>query len=263
MKKIVLLLCLISLVISQSSAKNINQLVKEARNGKAEAYKALAICYRDGDRLCKSWLNMLCMYEIYCLKTGREVGDIVKEVNDDHPFRLLTDILYMTSFDDKTRQHLSRIRSIVPIEAQAIDVMEQLLIEGVSLEALGEMNKLAEEGSELAAVYLGSYYQESEEMECCIDCYDRLAERYPIFYLLSGEKYIERYHDDGDFANVQKAIDYYYMADRHGMLTPKYAYGLLSIYDYFGKQGMIDNSRREEARLKRIAKTNIEIMNSR
>ena len=231
MKKIVLLLCLISLVISQSSAKNINQLVKEARNGKSEAYKALAICYRDGDRLCKSWLNMLCMYEIYCLKTEQEVGDIVKEVNDDHPFRLLTDILYMTSFDDKTRQHLSRIRSIVPIEAQAIDVMEQLLIEGVSLEDLCEMNKL--------------------------------AERYPIFYLLSGEKYIERYHDDGDFANVQKAIDYYYMADRHGMLTPKYAYGLLSIYDYFGKQGMIDNRRREEARLKRIAKTNIKIKNSR
>lgn len=255
MKKIVLVLCLVSLVICQSSAKNISQLVKEARNGKAEAYKSLAICYRDGDRLSKSWLNMICMYEIYCLKTGGEVGDIVKELNEGHPFRLLTDILYMTSFDDKAKQHLSKMRSVAPIEAQTIDVVEQLLTEDVSPEVIGEMNKLVDEGSELAAVYLGIYYQESEGADCCIDCYDKLAERYPIFYLLLGEKYIERYHDDGDFTGIQKAIDYYYMADQYGMLTPKYAYGLLSIYDYFGKQGMIDISRREEVRLKRIAKT--------
>ena len=255
MKKIVTVLYLVMLGLVPISAQNIDRLVKQARKGKTAAYESLAICYRDGEGLEKSGLNMLCIYEIYCLKTGRKVRDIVICMNDHHPYRLLTDILYMSSYDDTAKAYLDKIREVDPIEAQAIDVTSVLFSEDVSADIVEEMSDLADKGSELAAVYLGAYYQE-QDMTSTVErenCYERLAEKYPIFYLLSGEVYIMKYHDEGGFANVQKAVEYYYKADSYGMLTPKYAAGLLSIYDYFGKNGVLGVSKRELKRLKRIA----------
>ena len=42
--------------------QRVQNLIQQARQGDVEAYKSLALCYRDGDGVEKSWLNMLCMY---------------------------------------------------------------------------------------------------------------------------------------------------------------------------------------------------------
>lgn len=66
MRRVVTIVCLIFALVSSASGQNVRKLVRQARQGNVQAYESLAICYRDGVKLEKSWINMLCMYEIYC-----------------------------------------------------------------------------------------------------------------------------------------------------------------------------------------------------
>lgn len=68
-------------------------LVQQARNGDADAYKSLAVCYRDGYGVEKSWLNMICMCANYCNKTGENFNNVVELFEEGHPFRKVTEIL--------------------------------------------------------------------------------------------------------------------------------------------------------------------------
>lgn len=43
-------------------------LVQQARSGDADAYKSIAVCYRDGDGVEKSWLNMIVCMQIIATK---------------------------------------------------------------------------------------------------------------------------------------------------------------------------------------------------
>lgn len=255
MKRISVIFCLVLILISTASAQNIDRLIRQAQSGKAEAYKSLTIAYRDGSNLKKSWLNMLCMYEIYCLKTNGQVYDIVASLDTDDPFRMLTDILYMQDYNDAAKAWHSKLREVSPIEAEAIDAAVLIMGEGNSPEALDVMWNLALRGSELAAIYVAAYYEDAEDTSRQEECYTQLAMSFPVFYLLLGDLYVERYHERGDFTDVRKALDCYYRADDCGMLTPRYANGLLALYDYFGGKGMLDVRRKEISRLKKIAET--------
>ena len=42
--------------------------------------------------------------------------------------------------------------------------------------------------------------------------------------------------------------------DKHGMLSHKYAYALLHIYEYFGKKGMLQSNEEEISRLAKLSK---------
>ena len=255
MKRISVIFCLVLTVIGSASAQNIDRLIRQAQSGKAEAYKSLAIAYRDGSNLKKSWLNMLCMYEIYCLKTNSRVGDIVADLDADDPFRMLTDILNMQDYNDAAKALHSKLREVSQIEAEAIDAVALILGEGDSPDALDVMWNLAFRGSELAAIYVAAYYEEADDKSRQEEYYTQLAMSFPVFYLLLGDVYIEKYHERGDFTDVRKALDCYYRADDCGMLTPKYANGLLALYDYFGGKGVLDIRRKEISRLKKIAET--------
>ena len=255
MKRISVIFCLVLILISTASAQNIDRLIRQAQSGKAEAYKSLAIAYRDGSNLKKSWLNMLCMYEIYCLKTNGQVYDIVASLDANDPFRILTDILNMQDYNDAAKALHSKLREVSPIEAEAIDAAPLILGEGDSLDALDVMWNLALRGSELAAIYVAAYYEEADDKSRQEEYYTQLAMSYPVFYLLLGDVYVERYHQRGDFTDVQKSLDCYYKADDYGMLTPRYANGLLALYDYFGGKSMLNVRKREISRLKKIAVT--------
>ena len=255
MKRIALIFCLVLTVIGSASAQNVDRLIRQAQSGKVEAYKSLAIAYRDGGNLEKSWLNMLCMYEIYCLKTNGQVCDIVASLDANDPFRMLTDILNMQDYNDAAKALHFKLREVSSIEAEAIDAAALILGEDDSLDALDVMWNLALRGSELAAIYVAAYYEEADHKSRQEEYYTQMAMSYPVFYLLLGDVYIERYHDSGDFTDVQKALDCYYMADDYGMLTPRYANGLLALYDYFGGKGLVEVRKMEISRLKKIAVT--------
>ncbi len=255
MKRLILILIFALTIVTDASCQNVRRLVRQVRQGEVQAYESLAICYRDGVKVEKSWLNMLCVYETYCVKTGKDVREIVKDLDAIHPYRLLTEILYMTSVDERAMKLLSEIRTAASLEAEAVDVFLDLNSGGDQDTAASRMRVLAEKGSELAVIYLTAYYEQTNEKQLLMDFYEVFAQRYPVFYLLSGEMYVKQYHEDGDFANIEKAMDYYYKADKHGMLTPKFAYGLWSTYDYFGKKGMLKIKEKEIDRLQKIAQT--------
>ncbi|MBQ4525783.1 MAG: hypothetical protein IJA00_06915, partial [Bacteroidaceae bacterium] len=84
----------------------------------------------------------------------------------------------------------------------------------------------------------------------------RLVEKYPFLNLQIGKLYVERYWESKDFSDIQKAMEYYYKADAYAMLTPRYACGLISIYNHFGKKGLLSCDEHEMERLKNIANIN-------
>jgi hypothetical protein len=55
---------------------------------------------------------------------------------------------------------------------------------------------------------------------------------------------------DDDFPNVLKAMEYYYKVNSCGMLTPRQANHLWSIYDNSGQKGMLEYDEKEVERLK-------------
>ena len=59
---------------TRATEQKVHNLIQQARYGDADAYNSLALCYRDGDGVDKSYLNMVCMYANYCKKTGNDSG---------------------------------------------------------------------------------------------------------------------------------------------------------------------------------------------
>ena len=51
-------------------------------------------------------------------------------------------------------------------------------------------------------------------------------------------------------------MEFYYKADAYAMLTPRFACGLISIYEHFGKEGLLSCDEQEIERLKTIANIN-------
>lgn len=60
--------------------QRVQNLIQQARQGDVEAYNSLALCYRDGDGVEKSLLNMLCMYTIYSQKTGGDIENVLLSI---------------------------------------------------------------------------------------------------------------------------------------------------------------------------------------
>lgn len=93
MNRLFTILCMVSLLVSHTSCNDsvmdlespsvaiktravdqrVQNLIQQARQGEVEAYNSLALCYRDGDGVDKSYLNMVCMYANYCKKTGNGI----------------------------------------------------------------------------------------------------------------------------------------------------------------------------------------------
>ena len=89
MNRLFTILCMVSLLVFHTSCNDsvmdldspnveiktravdqrVQNLIQQARQGDVEAYNSLALCYRDGDGVEKSWLNMICMYATYSQKT--------------------------------------------------------------------------------------------------------------------------------------------------------------------------------------------------
>ena len=234
--------------------QRVQNLIQQARQGDVEAYNSLALCYRDGDGVEKSWLNMLCMYATYSQKTGADIEKVIELFDEGHPFRLTFEIVEMPCSNEDVEAKMDQLRQTSPAEAKAVEAANKVFSEEGSTSALSTLREAEAEGSELAVMLQAIYYDEAKDKTGQEECLTRLAEKYPFFNLMLGESYVIKYHENEDFSYIQKAIECYYKADEYGMLIPKYASALWGMYDYFGQKGMLEYDEQEIERLKVLAK---------
>ena len=234
--------------------QRVQNLIQQARLGDVEAYNSLALCYRDGDGVEQSWLNMICMYAIYCQKAGGDIEDVIELLEEGNPFRLIFEIVEMPCSNEDIETKMDQLRQSAPAEAKAVEAAKKVFSIEEAKSALSIIREAESEGSELAAMLQVIYYDETKDKTGQEECMIRIAEKYPFFNLMLGESYVMKYHENEDFSYIQKAIECYYKADAYGMLIPKYASALWGMYDYFGQKGMLEYDEQEIERLKVLAK---------
>ena len=234
--------------------QRVQNLIQQARLGDVEAYNSLALCYRDGDGVEQSWLNMICMYAIYCQKTGGDIEDIIELLEEGNPFRLIFEIVEMPCSNEDIKAKMDQLRQSEPAEAKAVEAAKKVFSIEEAKPALSIIREAESEGSELAAILQVIYYDETKDKTGQEECLIRIAEKYPFFNLMLGESYVLKYHECEDYSYIQKAIECYYKADAYGMLNPKYASALLRMYDNFGEKGLLKSDEKEIERLKILAK---------
>ena len=234
--------------------QRVQNLIQQARLGDVEAYNSLALCYRYGDGVEQSWLNMICMYAIYCQKTGGDIEDVIELLEEGNPFRLIFEIVEMPCSNEDIETKMDQLRQSAPAEAKAVEAAKKVFSIEEAESALSIIREAESEGSELAAMLQVIYYDETKDKTGQEECMIRIAEKYPFFNLMLGESYVMKFHENEDFSYIQKAIECYYKADAYGMLIPKYASALWGMYDYFGQKGMLEYDEQEIERLKVLAK---------
>lgn len=239
---------------TRAADQKVQNLILQARFGDVEAYNSLALCYRDGDGVEKSWLNMICMYAIYCQKTGGDIEDIKEFFDEGHPFRLLFEIVDSSSLDEIAETKLEQLKLLVPAEAKAIAAAKKLFSKEDAVAAMCLMREAEVEGSETAVVFQALYYDKIKDKIRQEECLIRISERYPFFYLLLGDMYIEKYENTDDSSYIHAAIECYYKADERGMLIPRHASSLLGMYYYYGQNGLLEYDEQEVERLRVLAK---------
>ena len=234
--------------------QRVQNLIQQARLGDVEAYNSLALCYRDGDGVEQSWLNMICMYAIYCQKTGGDIEDVIELLEEGNPFRLIFEIVETPCSNEDIETKMDQLRQSAPAEAKAVEAAKKVFSIEEAKSALSIIKEAESEGSELAAMLQVIYYDETKDKTGQEECMIRIAEKYPFFNLMLGESYVMKYHENEDFSYIQKAIECYYKADAYGMLIPKYASALLGMYVNFGEKGLLKSDEKEIERLKILAK---------
>ncbi len=239
---------------SRAVDQRVRKLIQQARLGDVEAYNSLALCYRDGDGVEQSWLNMICMYAIYCQKTGGDIEDVIELLEEGNPFRLIFEIVEIPCSNEDIETKMDQLRQSAPAEAKAVEAAKKVFSIEEAKSALSIIKEAESEGSELAAMLQVIYYDETKDKTGQEECMIRIAEKYPFFNLMLGESYVMKYHENEDFSYIQKAIECYYKADAYGMLIPKYASALLRMYDNFGEKGLLKSDEKEIERLKILAK---------
>ena len=234
------------------SEQRVNDLILQVRNGDTEAYKSLAYCYRDGDGVEKSYLNAIFMYLVYCQKMGLDLDAAAELYDEGHPYRLLIEILTSSGLDGEVEQKIARLQQLSMADAEVLVPMREFLMNGKDNNVLEILKEAENEGSELAGAMQIIYFEEVKDSVGYQQCLNRLAEKHPFLNMKMAELYGNKYDENEDFSCIRKAMEYYYKADAYGMLSPKGANKLWSIYDYFSWKGMLEYDEDELERIKKI-----------
>lgn len=238
---------------SQMTEQRVKNLVQQARNGDTEAYKSLAYCYRDGDGVEKSFMNAIFMYALYCRNTNQSLNSIVELFEEGTTYRLLAEIMNSSDLDEKTQRKIDLLQQAAPADAKILIPTMDFFANGNHNNNILKILQEAEtEGSELAKVIQVLYYEETKDTTMLHQCLVRIAEKHPFSYLIIARMYEDKYYNEKDFSYIQKAMEYYYKADAHGMLTRMHAYRLLDIYEYFSQESLVEYNETEVERLNKI-----------
>lgn len=242
----------------QTEEQRVQDLVQQSKHGDTEAYKSLAYCYRDGSGVKKSYMNAIFMYAVYCQETGQTLKPTVELFEEGTPYRLLVEILNSTDLDEETRRKMDQLQQVDPADAKILIPMMNLFNGNYNKNILKILQEAESEGSELASALLVFYYEETKDTTISIQHLIQIAENHPFLFPKIAGIYEERYSINEDFSNIQKAMEYYCKADSHGMLTPKQANHIWSLYDYLSnKKGLLDYNKIEIERFKKIIKPEI------
>lgn len=237
---------------NQIKGQRVQDLVHQARHGNAEAYKSLAYCYRDGNGVEKSFMNAMFMYALYCRKTNHPLISIIELFEEGTSYRLLAEIMNSTDLDEETQKKIDLLQQVSPADAKILIPTMDFFANGNHNNILKILQEAETEGSELAGVIQALYYEETKDTTMLHQCLVRIAEKHPFSYLIKARMYEDKYYNEKDFSYIQKAMEYYYKADAHGMLTRMHTYRLLDIYEYYSQEGLLEYNEPEIERLNKI-----------
>lgn len=269
MKKIVTLLCMAVWLMGLTSCQEnlmdgdaldvvgkeelkVQELFQQIREGDMEAYKELAICYRDGIGVEKSEVNMLASYLMYSKRTQKDMLAVLMLIEENNPVRLIAEALN-SSMDEVSESLLKRIEEVSPADAKTLRMMFYMVLEGIDDSVLTRLKEAESEGSELAALVKLMYYEEVKDDVAYWQCLHQLVERFPFLNVRMGQSYVSLFEEDGDVAHIQKAVDCYCKAEAHGMLSPWNASQLLDMYQYLDEKGIMECSVQDMDKLNKIA----------
>ena len=102
------------------------QFVQQARMGQVEAYDSLALCYRDGNGVRKSYTNMMILYLLTGQIKGNDIKDMIKAVSRDQSFPLLIDVLDYSRIENVPQEAVAKLRSVSPADALLFDAIYAL-----------------------------------------------------------------------------------------------------------------------------------------
>lgn len=269
MKKIVALICMAVWLLGLTSCQEnlmdgdaldvvgkeelkVQRLFQQIREGDMEAYKELAICYRDGIGVEKSDVNMLASYLMYSKRTQQDVLAVLMLIEENHPIRIIAEALN-SSMVDGGESVLKRVEEVSPADAKTLRMMFYMVSEGMDDSVLTELKEAESEGSELAVLAQLMYYEEVKDEVTYEQCLHQWVERFPFLNVKIGKLYVSKYEEDGDIAHIQKAVDCYCRAEAYGMLSSWHASQLLDMYQYLDEKGIMECSAQEMDRLNKIA----------
>lgn len=207
------------------SKPEIRKLIRQARNGSVEAYETLAACYRDGNGLPQSYFNMFMTYRLACQKTGGDVLEILETLDEEHPFRLLIEMLNHQEIEQIPPESVERLRKVSPADARVFDAIRAVELDKDSKAALRLLRQSESEGSEMACIFHVLVLDHMNDTEGYRKALRRHAKQFPSLYIHLGESYRT---DTADKKELRQAVKYYRRADLRGMLSGTDARNLLS-----------------------------------
>ena len=237
---------------TRAEEQRIESLIQQARAGDSEAYKALALCYRDGDGVKKSWCNMMFCNFIYCEKTGKDFKNIEEIVGEGHPYLLIVRTIDKPIAHLTAKENIAELAQIAPAEARAIEAIKgsRKIEQALNRPDIHKALRQAEaEGSETAAMLLAFYLIDKERSEEEKAELIRIADKYHYLYQLFGREDMDDCMDGSNIDKLQEMVDYYYRADAHAMLTPAHAGKLCVMRKRLEEAGIIAPDEVETARL--------------
>lgn len=227
----------------------VEKLVQQARHGEIDAYDALAVCYRDGDGVKQSDINMMTMYLLSCRKSGKNIKDVIESLDVDNPIRLLVDVLGHRQIENASQEAVEKLREVSPADALIYDAFYAIGHEKDTVAAERLIQKAVTEGSDMACIIQIGMHELSGNKEKLEQALYKYADRFPVLYVRLGEMYME---SDAE-GHLEQAVKYFTYADNYGMLTVRGARGLSAAYHMLDEKGKIKCDFQEMERLKRLA----------
>ena len=224
------------------------QFVQQARMGQVEAYDSLALCYRDGIGVRKSYANMMILYLLTGQIKGNDIKDMIKTVSRDQSFPLLIDVLDYSRIENVPQEAVAKLRSVSPADALLFDAVYALECENDTAKSERLFVEAATQGSDLAPVLQVIMYKHLKWQEKHEQSLRTYAEKYPVMYVKLGDICMQKNNEE----HWMKAVEYYNLADQCGMLTPRGARSLSTAYRLLEKAGRVKCDPKEMERLEML-----------
>ncbi len=225
----------------------VERLIQQAREGRPEAYEALAMCYRDGDGVRQSDFNMLVMYMLFCEKSGGKVHveDFIEQLDANHRLRLLTKVLDHKPLSAVPQETIANLRRVSPADALLYEGACAYECEEDTLAAEHFFAEAVARGSEIGRILQVALYKKLKNHEKYEHYLHKYAAKFPLFYALLGDMSMK----DESPGYLQRAVEYYLQADKQGMLPREGARRLAAAYRLLEQEGKMKCDEKEMARL--------------